>query len=897
MKRLNRQMIFAAILAMSLLSVGAARAQLTAVGPVTGPVAAGDTGGYPQWLQDNTGLRLVRAFDPAAFGLDESFYWSAEADAGASTSGGITSSRLVLAWEAAFAGAGDPENGQQIIFTRLRIRVDVTVPGNYTVETPYGTFDFPDVTAADGINFTEDIGGIALPPAGFNGILASHVAPAVVWDTFVLGGPQTDPGLFRVNPGGSTTQFVGDGATPHRAVIGAGGPPAGFTVSGPGGTVTTDLFVVLGEVYDGVTPPTPHIYPPPPPQGLAAVGPVNRATPFNPGSTAAILGERAVPAGTFPIGFPLWYQDKVVDPLQLTICPETDPMCLAGDPAHPLDPVLGIAEEGFYWMAEASAPPLPGTLPDGRQPDEPLLVLALEAAFGGAGEVAEGQQIVFTRLRIRIDTPVPGRYTVTHPFGTRVFENVPADRRGINFTQDIGGASPIDPDSAFSGALRGNISKFLTWPNFRTDPSLRVGGNQYIGNPGVRHPVTGSPTGNNLFRVVGPGGIRTETNLFTVAGKMIFVPNAVADSAETFQGMPVTIPVLANDTNIENPATAIVSVPVLPANGTVVVNDDKTITYTPNRNGFFGTDRFGYLVDAGLDAGGLPRVSQVANVTVTVKPFIDKVTVALMGRAPATRARWVVSGRGSPGDTITVFPSPDFTGTLGSAVVNARGVWTMRVQADITTPLEQLTGISVRSSGGGEAPDQPIIRMRSTRITPPPARSPELGPTWQMRGTGSPGTTLTFTASSADGLTEQVIATGALVGPDGRFTFRGQVPGTVLPLTSTANLTVTSSAGGTPAAVPLTTVARAIAATRGPAVARLGPNFTVTGNSIPGTTVDIILGSDPAGTPIATAVPVRPNGAFRFAGRAPVALPLTESTITVRSSAGGTVPALPLVVR
>jgi hypothetical protein len=227
-----------------------------------------------------------------------------------------------------------------------------------------------------------------------------------------------------------------------------------------------------------------------------------------------------------PHGFPAFYADATGLSLEPCLPPpagnatRTD-LCLPSpvDPDNPESVALGVGDEFFFWSADAQAPPL---VAGGNA----RLVLALEGAFGTAtGAPADGQQMTFGRVRIRVDTPVAGTYTVTHPFGTQTFE-VTDVAAGINVTEDIGSINPADPAAAFAGALGSNIGPFLTWPGFDTDPTLQVLDSvsgavleQYIGNPGVPHVVTPGPNGS-IFRVVGPDGITTQTNLFAVAGKV-----------------------------------------------------------------------------------------------------------------------------------------------------------------------------------------------------------------------------------------------------------------------------------------------------------------------------------------------------------------------------------------
>ncbi|PIE16616.1 MAG: hypothetical protein CSA68_01705 [Rhodobacterales bacterium] len=88
-------------------------------------------------------------------------------------------------------------------------------------------------------------------------------------------------------------------------------------------------------------------------------------------------------------------------------------------------------------------------------------------------------------------------------------------------------------------------------------------------------------------------------------------PVAVDDSDTTALNTPVTIDVLANDTDVDGDTLSIVGTPTSP-DGTVEVNADGTITFTPN-DGFTGDATIDYEITDGN--GG----SDAAIVTVTVE--------------------------------------------------------------------------------------------------------------------------------------------------------------------------------------------------------------------------------------------------------------------------------------
>jgi gliding motility-associated-like protein len=111
----------------------------------------------------------------------------------------------------------------------------------------------------------------------------------------------------------------------------------------------------------------------------------------------------------------------------------------------------------------------------------------------------------------------------------------------------------------------------------------------------------------NIFDADGDSDSGTVT--FTV-GAVNDAPVANDDEAETLEGAPVTIAVLDNDSDVDGDGLVVISTSS-PENGSVVINDDGTITYTPNEN-FDGTDTFTYTVSDGN--GG----TATATVTVSV---------------------------------------------------------------------------------------------------------------------------------------------------------------------------------------------------------------------------------------------------------------------------------------
>lgn len=89
---------------------------------------------------------------------------------------------------------------------------------------------------------------------------------------------------------------------------------------------------------------------------------------------------------------------------------------------------------------------------------------------------------------------------------------------------------------------------------------------------------------------------------------------ALDDAAHTLEDQPVTIAVLANDADATDDLLTIIAANN-PANGSVTINADGTITYTPDAE-FFGVDSFDYTISDG--AGG----ADTATVRVTIE-YVD----------------------------------------------------------------------------------------------------------------------------------------------------------------------------------------------------------------------------------------------------------------------------------
>ncbi|MBM5202383.1 tandem-95 repeat protein [Vibrio parahaemolyticus] len=153
-----------------------------------------------------------------------------------------------------------------------------------------------------------------------------------------------------------------------------------------------------------------------------------------------------------------------------------------------------------------------------------------------------------------------------------------------------------------------------------SDSSLEfsVSGNNSIQISIVNGVATINPTADwngketITFTATDPSGESvSQTVNFTVAP----VADIVADKATVVEDMPTIIKVLGNDTFEGDDKVVSLDTNNGPANGTVSVNPDGSVTYTPNDN-YHGADSFTYIVTSG-------GVSESTTVNVDVTPVND----------------------------------------------------------------------------------------------------------------------------------------------------------------------------------------------------------------------------------------------------------------------------------
>ncbi len=155
-----------------------------------------------------------------------------------------------------------------------------------------------------------------------------------------------------------------------------------------------------------------------------------------------------------------------------------------------------------------------------------------------------------------------------------------------------------DSDSALNFSVSGNSNVLVSIENGIATISPTADWN---GSETLTFTAT-DPNGESISQTVN----------FTVAP----VADIVADKATVVEDTPTIIKVLGNDTFEGDGKVVSLDTHNGPANGTVSVNPDGSVTYTPNDN-YVGKDTFTYVVTSG-------GVSESTTVTVNVTPVNDK---------------------------------------------------------------------------------------------------------------------------------------------------------------------------------------------------------------------------------------------------------------------------------
>ncbi len=291
------------------------------------------------------------------------------------------------------------------------------------------------------------------------------------------------------------------------------------------------------------------------------------------------------------------------------------------------------------------------------------------------------------------------------------------------------------------------------------------------------------------------GGTDTATVTINVTGVQD-PPNAVDDTASTDEDTAVVIDVLTNDTDVDGDTLSITST-TIPPNGTVVVNADGTITYTPNAD-FNGEDTFSYTL-SDLQGG-----TDTATVTVTVNaindPPVANDDTATTDEDNAVVIEVLANDTDSDGGTLSIESTT--AAANGTVVVNADGTITYTPNADFNG--EDTFSYTLSDLQGGT--DTATVTVTVNAVNDPPVANDDTATTDEdtaavievlANDTDSDGGTLSITSTT-------IPPNGTVVvNPDGTITY---TPNADFNGEDTFSYTLSDLQGGTDTATVTVTV-------------------------------------------------------------------------------------------
>ncbi|ULF67519.1 tandem-95 repeat protein [Vibrio alginolyticus] len=298
----------------------------------------------------------------------------------------------------------------------------------------------------------------------------------------------------------------------------------------------------------------------------------------------------------------------------------------------------------------------------------------------GTVEIVDGKLVFTPAENFHGDAEIT--YTVT--------DGALTDQATVNVTVNAVNDTPVVESNIADQTLAEDFTPysidlntaFSDVDNVDGELSFSVSGNSNIQVAIVNGIATFTPTadwnGSEIltFTATDPSGESvSQTVNFTVAP----VADIVADKATVMEDTPTIIKVLDNDTFEGDDKVVSLDTNNGPANGTVSVNPDGSVTYTPNDN-YHGTDSFTYIVTSG-------GVSESTTVNVDVTPVND---------APAAKDDTAVTDEDTP-VTIDVLPNDtdidgDKLSIESASVPEAQGTVEIVDGKLVFTPAENFHG-------------------------------------------------------------------------------------------------------------------------------------------------------------------------------------------------------------
>jgi hypothetical protein len=295
------------------------------------------------------------------------------------------------------------------------------------------------------------------------------------------------------------------------------------------------------------------------------------------------------------------------------------------------------------------------------------------------------------------------------------------------------------------------------------------------------------------YTIVDAAGVTANATVIVTVNPGNRPPVATNDTAATNEDTAVTINVLANDTDVDGNALTVTAAKA--TNGSVVINGDGTLSYTPNAN-FNGPDTISYTIDDGF--GGTAS----ATVAVTVNPVNDapvaNADTAVTNEDTAITVNVLANDTDVELNTLTVTTAKAANGTV---VVNANGTLTYTPNANFNGS-DTIT-YSIGDGAGGTA--SATVAVTVNPVNDAPVATSDTAVTGEdnavtinvlANDTDVDGNTLTVTAAKATNGSVVIDAKGTLT-----YTPNANFNGS-----DTISYSIADGAGGTASAAVAVTV-------------------------------------------------------------------------------------------
>ena len=201
-----------------------------------------------------------------------------------------------------------------------------------------------------------------------------------------------------------------------------------------------------------------------------------------------------------------------------------------------------------------------------------------------------------------------------------------------------------------------------------------------VNNDGLDDLIVSAPKANNN------NGFDDSYVIFGFNGTNA-TPTPADDAFTTDEDTALTLDVLANDSDPENDPLTLSSV-TQPTNGSITINADNTLSYTPDAD-FNGTDSFTYQVDDGNGGRASATVSLTVNPVNDAPVATDDSNVINEDSLPDVSGNVLSNDSDLEGDALavtrvagTAIGSEPIQGQYGTLAVNADGSYTYTLDND-----------------------------------------------------------------------------------------------------------------------------------------------------------------------------------------------------------------------